>query len=162
MMTSTKPRKPRDESSNSFAMLIVMLPMLLAAFGLGLDFARNLYIKISLNNALEQAVVSGAGVANTSRHGVTIDPNAAMDAVQRVYAIDRTAGPSLDCIGPKTIVPGTNYPQCWKTWKATVVGQQFIQYGVDEQSTNMFLGIVGDSTQNYHLQAQARIKQATQ
>lgn len=158
-----RPRKPRDERSNSFAMFVVLLPVIIGAFGLGVDTARNVYIRISLQNSLDMATVSGAAVTFVNGDGdVEIDQSEALATIRQVYALNRSQGPGLACIGPRTPVSGTDLVQCWKSWNPAVVNRANLTYSVHEQSTNAFLQIVGVRTQDYHLESDARLKQKTE
>lgn len=147
----------RDEKSNSFALFVVMLPILLGAFGLGVDVARNVYIRSSLENALDTAVTSGAaaGYVYNGQDG-SFSLEQFTQATERVYALNRQNGPGLSCIGAG-IVPGTTLPKCWVQPR----GPQYdgtrheVRYSVQEQSRNSFLNVIGVPTQTYRIEGVA-------
>jgi hypothetical protein len=161
------PLGKRDEKSNSIALFIVLLPIIIGAFGLGVDVARNLYIRTSLQNSLDMAVVGGSGVTTTDgnnqivlgvRHGGVIDRNAVVTEVERVYAMNRMQGPGLSCVGRGT-VPGTRLQKCWEQPTTPVVTSNFVYYSVAERSRNAFLQILSDDLiyQHYTLESRATI-----
>lgn len=154
------PDDRRDEASNSFAMFIVLLPVILGSFGIGVDMSRNIYLRTVIQNHLDLAVVSGAGthVAN----GTKIDPSGALRQVERVYAVNRAAGPGLSCTGSGAKVYGTNAPRCWTTPTPAKVTATTVQYSVREKSVNAFLQVVGVPTQTYNITSFARVNQTTQ
>lgn len=157
------PRGPRDERANSFAMFIVMLPMLIGAFGLGVDVSRNAYIRISLQNSLDAATVAGAGVTQINPNGeVVIMPGEALTTVEKLYAINRADGPGLKCTGSGATVAETDAPRCWRQWRPADITQNEVTYSVRERSTNMFLKMVGVVYQDYRLTSTARVRQSAQ
>lgn len=150
----------RDEASNSFAMFVVLLPVIIGSFGIGVDMSRNVYLRTTIQNHLDLAVVSGAGTHVTN--GTKIDPKAALVQTERVYAVNRAAGPGLTCTGSGKIVTGTTVPRCWTTPSAAAITATTVRYSVREQSRNAFLQIVGVRTQTYNITSFARVNQNTQ
>lgn len=157
-------RRRRDEASNSFAVFIVMAPVIFGAFGMGLDLSRNTYIRTSLQNDLDMATVGGAAVTTVSSNGaVVINRPAAVSTLERLYAINRTHGPTLDCIGDAAPIPGTTLKRCWQTLNyGLVTTNQDLTYNVVERSRNAFLPVIGLTYQTYHLTSKARVNQDTQ
>lgn len=160
-------RKPRDESSNSFALLIMLLPLILGAFGIGVDTARNTYIRISLQNDLDLATVGGAAVTTyDTSNNLVIDENAALIEVARIYAQNRSVGPGLSCIGDQQRVPGTNpaIPRCWRGLDPNGVTPNGLRlnYSVSERSRNAFLPVLGITWQDYSLRSSAVLNQGTE
>lgn len=151
----------RDEASNSFALFLIMLPVIMGAFGIGLDMSRNVYIRTTLQNGLDMATVSGAGVTTVNQDGVVdIDEEDAIKAVETVYAQNRPA--FMECIGDNSRITGTGYHKCWKQWGGITVNRAYLQYGVRERSKNAFLPVIGVKWQDYHIVSQARVNQQTQ
>lgn len=150
--------RPRNEASNSFAMFIVMLPMLIGAFGIGVDTARNVYIRSSLQNALDMGTVAGAAVTRINANSrVVIDGANAVETVEIVYAANRRSV-ALVCIGDRTIIPQGGGAKCWRTVNVAVQ-PNYIRYVARERSKNAFLPIVGVETQRYTVRSTARLRQ---
>lgn len=147
------------EEANSFALLLVMLPMLITAFGLGVDMTHNQYIRGELQASLDMATVAGAAVTDVDSTRTSRIVNAsAMKAVRQTYNANRMTGPStLDCISG-------NANQCWIEYKAPTISKNrlVLTYYSQEQSHNGFLSIVGVPTQQYHLVSKARVNQTTE
>lgn len=156
--------KARDEASNSFALFIIMAPVIFGAFGVGLDISRNVYIRTELQNSLDMATVAGAAVTTVDANGnAVIDTNNALTAVEKVYAMNRAQGPALACAGwgPGNLIAGTTLRECWQV-NSQAVTSRSLYYSVKERSTNAFLPIIGVKYQTYDIVSQARIKQAAQ
>lgn len=147
----------RSESGNAFAVFIVMLPMLLAAFGMGVDVARNTYIRMSLQNDLDMAVVGGAAVTQTNSNGkLVISTSGAQAAVRETYRLNRLNSTNLDFC----LTGNTN--RCWQeTAGAPAVTQNGtrITYSIRERSRNTaFLAFVGVPFQDYRLTSSAVLR----
>lgn len=162
----TRPRR-WDESSNSFAMFVVMLPLIIGAFGIGIDIARNVYIRTSLQNALDMATVGGAAVTEVAPGGgLRIDADNALLTTEQVYALNRASGPSVDCVDTPGNIPGTQLARCWRTGvglRAPTVTDTAIYYSVRERSKNAFLPVLGVTSlvwQDYVLESHAVLKQS--
>lgn len=151
----------RDEKSNSFALFVITLPVILGAFGIGVDMTRNTYLRTSIQNHLDMATVAGASVMSGSVGG-KIDAKKAVAEVEKVYAVNRWAGPGLSCTGTGKRVPGTEAPRCWTQPKKPTVSTRSVTYTVGEQSTNAFLVVLGVPKQSYYIQSTAVVNQATQ
>lgn len=154
-----------DESSNSFALMIVCLPVILAAFGIGVDLSRAVYVHSSLQNALDTSTVSGAAVVTESNGAFSIHEKSAAATTRQVYAVDRLNEPGTSCIGPGSIVPGTTARMCWKEPKggpAITGGGKTLTYTVQERITNFFLVIINDRYQTLTLTSTATINQRNQ
>lgn len=148
----------RDESSNSFAMFIVMLPIIMGAFGMGLDFSRNVYIRTTLQNALDMATVSGAGVTEINSQGrVDIVNGEALRTVERIYAINRSEVP-MDCWGDGDDIEGTTLNKCWRESEFGM-SRDYLTYGVRERSQNAFLTVIGVKWQRYDIVSNAAVNQ---
>jgi Flp pilus assembly protein TadG len=160
---SRRAPRPPDERGNTLAMFIVLLPIILGAFGMGVDTARNVYIRMSLQNALDMATVSGAAVTTISPSGqVVIDPAGARRTVEQMYALNRGQKPAVSCSGPGTPVPGAGVARCWQASHPPKVTAGQVSYEIREQSRNAFLGLLGAPTQTYTLRSTAVINQTTQ
>jgi hypothetical protein len=148
----------RDEASNSFALFLIMMPVIMGAFGIGLDMSRNVYIRTTLQNGLDMATVSGAGVTDVNQEGVVdIDEEGALRAVETVYAQNRPG--FMECTGDNSRIGDTGYHRCWKQWGSPTINRAYLQYGVRERSKNAFLPVIGVKWQDYHIRSQARINQ---
>jgi Flp pilus assembly protein TadG len=153
----------RDERGNTLAMFIMLLPLILGAFGMGVDTARNVYIRTSLQNALDMATVGAAAVTTVAPNGhVVIDAAGARRTVEQMYALNRGQKPSVSCSGPGTPVPGAGVPRCWQASAPPQVTATRVSYEIREQSRNSFLGLLGAPTQTYTLRSTAVINQTTQ
>ena len=155
--------RPRDEASNSFPLLVLLLPLILGSFGIGLDTARNFYIRTTLQNDLDLAVVAGAAVTSYNTVGdVVIDGNRALREVETIYAINRADGPGLSCIGDGAGVAGTDgLRRCWATERQVVhPSGQRITYVLTERSRNAFLPVLGEQFryQDYTIRSEALLK----
>ena len=156
------PRR-RNEASNSFALFVVMLPCILGSFGMGLDMSRNVFIRTELQNALDMATVSGAGVWVVDSNGQpAIDKPGAIDAVEKVYAINRGNASKIDCWGTRAAIPGTALRKCWQMNGTPQVNAQYLSYGVKERSQNAFLTVVGVKWQKYDITSHAVINKASE
>lgn len=151
----------RDEASNSFALFIIMLPVIMGAFGTGLDFSRNVYIRTTLQNALDMATVSAAGVTEINGEGrVDILGGQARDTVERVYAINRAEVP-VDCWHYSGGLEGTSLDKCWKEVEFTAT-RNSLTYKVSERSQNAFLPVIGIKWQKYIIASTASVNQDSQ
>lgn len=164
-----RPRKPRperrfgrDEASNSFALFVVMLPMLLGAFGMGLDISRNVYIRTELQNALDLAVVGGAAeVTHNSNGDIQIDRERAIATTERVYQANRAQAAALECKGG-AVIAGTEQRRCWALWEPAIANGAEFTYSVVETSRNAFLPTIGIPYQQYRLVSHASLRQDAQ
>lgn len=160
--TTRSRRWGRDEASNSFALFVVMLPMLLGAFGMGLDISRNVYIKTELQNALDLAVVGGAAeVKSTSTGDIAVDQTRAVAAAERIYQANRAQAAKLECTSTQTI-EGSTTRRCWKRWEEPVASGTEFTYSVIERSRNAFLPVIGVTYQDYRLVSHASLRQDAQ
>lgn len=157
-----RPRKIRDEASNSFALFIIMAPVIFGAFGTGLDVSRNVWIRTQLQNALDLAVVGGAGTSNVASNGEVVIAEAdALDNVEKIYALNRSSGPPLSCWGDRSNIPDTAESRCWRVLERDV-RSQYLYYSISERSKNAFLPVIGIKWQEYTVTSEARIKQAAE
>lgn len=157
------PEGRRDEASNSFAMFVVMLPMILGAFGIGVDMSRNLYIRTSIQNHLDMATVAGAGTTVQTSAGLRVDTKNALPQVERVYAVNRASGPGLSCIGNRSIIEGTDgQRRCWTQPVKAAATSTKVTYTVAERSRNSFLVVLGIKDQNYRVSSAAKVNQQTE
>lgn len=160
---SARRRWGRDESSNAFALFVVMLPMLLGAFGIGLDVSRNIYIRTELQNALDLAVVGGAAEVKHNPSGdIRIDAAQAISTTERVYNANRAHAAKLECTGTGSLDGVLGGRRCWKVWNdvVSVNGVEFT-YGVVERSRNAFLPVIGSSLayQDFKIVSHASLRQ---
>lgn len=145
--------------------------MIVATFGLGFDVARNTYIRMSLQNDLDSAVVGAAGVTWTipdsygpDLAGKVIIGGSAKEAAQSAYAYNRTNSPGLSCIGSGSVsIPGGSVPKCWVDEVGPLIfnicvypeGDCEIRWTVRERSTNQFVHVIGIPFQDYKLTSKA-------
>lgn len=151
-----------NEKSNTFALFIVLLPLIFGVFGLGIDVSRSVYIRNALQNDLDLATVGAAGEASVAAGGTpVINAGPARRTLERMYAINRASGPGLSCTGSGAPVPESGgLPRCWIETVGNF-GTNTITFGVREQSRNSFLPIVGVTTQTYNLRSTATLRQRT-
>lgn len=148
----------RSEEANTFALLVTMLPMLMTAFGLGVDMTHNQYVRQELQASADQATVAATGATVTGADKVSriVSDAEAFTILRRVYSANRDLGPArMNCIG-------TTY--CWAepSPPAIVSGRRVLVFTVHEQSRNGFLAGFGIPTQDYHLISRARVNQSTE
>lgn len=155
-------RRVREEASNSFALFVVMLPMLMGAFGLGLDMSRNVFIRTELQNALDLAVVGGAAEVKWSGDGdLRINQEAAVNTTERIYNLNRAHASRLVCQGHAVIANGGG-TRCWLPYgEAKATGVEYV-YGVTEKSRNAFLPVIGVEYQTYNIVSRASLRQDAQ
>jgi Flp pilus assembly protein TadG len=163
-MRRLRPRA-RDERANGMVLLIVTMPILLLSFGVGLDTARAIWIRHTLQRSLDAATVAGAAVTVVDATGdVVLDtPNALMTA-KKFYALNRpgvvncTPGPVI-----ATRDDGTALQQCWvapnpsSNPRVSADGKS-LYFQVRETSPySGFLRLAGLNTQTYNLISRARV-----
>lgn len=160
---STKPRRwGRDEASNSFALFVVMLPMLLGAFGVGLDVSRSVYIRTELQNALDLAVVGGAAEVRHNPSGnIAVDQDRAVATTERIYQANRAQAARLECTG-EGVIDSLGTRRCWKRWEDPVANGSEFTYSVVERSRNAFLPVIGITFQDYRIVSHASLRQDAQ
>lgn len=164
--------RARDESSNSFAMFVIMIPLLMGAFGMGLDISRNVFIRTELQNGLDLAVVGGAAEVQFAPNGAAVvDLEKAVVATERVYNMNRAEAAALLCTKGQGLLADSGITRCWQpvdphTYtdinKATGVASSGYYYAVRERSRNAFLSVVGVTYQDYLIESRASIRQAAQ
>lgn len=162
-------RRRDDESANGLIIIISMMPLILSAFGLGLDMAKNVWIKTSLQGRLDGATVAAAGVTRVSANGqsVVIDarpttPDNAYQTARRFYALNRP-GFVLCRSSPPVIANSGGLRMCWTEVAGTPAlsaDSKTIRYSIRETSPNSgFLTFVNLDFQKYRLESKARIKE---
>jgi|GEM_PF-5962342 len=151
-----------ERAASSLVVFIMFFPLIVGAFGFGIDIAKNIWIRTSIQNAVDSSAVGGAGVTKTNAAGVLkIDPGPAKVEMRKLYALNRRDNPGLSCNGDRTAITGTPYQRCW-TGEVTTVGAATTLFRVQEESKNAFLGFVGQRTQKYKVQGQAKVSLSTQ
>jgi hypothetical protein len=155
----------RDEKSNSFVAFIVFLPLLLGVFGIGVDVARNVYIRTHLQDSLTLAVQGGAQSASAdSGQSRGFDMNAFVNTTERLYAMNRVSGPQVLCQSSGTVA-NSSLAKCWTQPIAPFVQPSRVGfevvYTVHERSKNAFLQFLGSefAYQDYNLNAGASLYQ---
>jgi hypothetical protein len=152
----------RDEKSNSFALFIICLPIIIGAFGLGVDIARNVYVRQTMQSNLDLSVYSSLGNAHTDGSGnlVLDDPATVLASAEGLYAMNRADGPGLGCTNSGTVrLPtGQIVTKCWTTTR-TVVTSTTVCYWAVEKSRNAFLPVLSKDLlyQTYDLSSGATI-----
>jgi Putative Flp pilus-assembly TadE/G-like len=154
-----------ERAASSLVVFIMFFPLIVGAFGFGIDIARNIWIRTSIQNAVDSSAVGGAGVTRTDpRTGaLAIDAGAAKNEMRKLYFLNRADNPSLTCRPAASFtVGGHTYARCWRGEVATVdANTNTAVFEVQEQSKNAFLGFLGQPTQNYSLQGKAKFSLAT-
>lgn len=158
----------QEEDSNTLVLAILLMPLIIGAFGIGVDVTRNIYIRTELQNALDMATVAGAA-AGVPKAASTVDLRTSENrqrvirAVEQVYAANRRQAPGVDCVGPRTPIAGTSPPEvkCWRE-HAISIGQDNVYYRIEERSKNAFLGVLGEQLryQTYQLESLGYVSQA--
>ena len=152
------PEGRREErAATSLVMFIMFFPVIVGSFGFGIDVARNIWVRSSLQNAVDTAVVGGAAVTRTSAGLVIVDGrwDKAPAEVRKLYARNRADNPGLKCF-PGGPVYGTPITKCWATESLSTTDDS-ANFGVREQTTNAFLMFLGQPTQEYNLKGHAEI-----
>ncbi len=152
----------RGEHANAALSLIVAMPMILAAFGVGFDMMHAAYVRSSLQAGLDMATVAGAAQLDITSSGsakgdATINRTRAVTETRRVYTANRRSVGMLRCLSG-------NQARCWSEYKTATVTQngRYFTYYARDRSANAFLHMVGIPEQNYTLISVARIAQSTQ
>jgi hypothetical protein len=148
------PEGRREErAATSLVMFIMFFPLIVGSFGLGVDVARNIWIRSSLQNAVDTAVVGGAAVTDPHVSPVVIDPAGAIAETRMLYGKNRGDHRGLKC------------PPSWSCWErdapAVSPDGRTLTFGVHEETTNAFLMLLGQPTQEYNLNGKARLSLST-
>jgi hypothetical protein len=158
------PEGRREERAvSSLVMFFVFFPLIVAAFGTGIDVAKNVWIRTSIQNGLDSAAVGGAGTTTTVGGVVTVDKKLAPGEMRKLYAINRAANPGLKCIGSGSFAVGMrSYQRCWtEPYPGIRMTATTTEFNVHEESTNAFLGLLGQPTQTYNLRGKAKVSLST-
>jgi hypothetical protein len=158
------PQARREErAATPLVVFILFFPLIVGAFGFGVDHARNVWIRTSIQNAVDSAAVGGAAVTkiNTRTRLLEVDKVNAPGEMRRLYAFNRADNPGLICIGDRAQISGTTYTRCWRGEVTTVTARSTL-FKIQERSNNAFLGLLGQPTQTYNLQGKAKVNLATQ
>lgn len=151
-----------ERAASSLVVFIMFFPLIVGAFGFGIDIARNIWIRTSIQNAVDSSAVGGAGVTKTnSAGGLVVNPGPARVEMRKLYALNRADNPGLSCKGDRTPITGTPHKRCW-TGEVTTVSTTTTLFEVREESKNAFLGFLGQPTQRYQLQGKAKVSLSTQ
>ncbi|MGV8846524.1 TadE/TadG family type IV pilus assembly protein [Tessaracoccus sp.] len=154
-----------ERAASTLVAFFMFFPLVVGAFGFGIDLARNVWIRNSIQNAVDSAVVGGAGVTKITSAGVVvINPVPAVAEMRKLYAINRADNPNLKCIGDNAgfAANGITYHRCWRELPAPRVTSKTAQFNVQEQSRNAFMGLLGMPTQSYTLQGKAKVNRSTE
>lgn len=148
-----------ERAASSLAVFIIFFPLIVGAFGFGIDIAKNIWIRSSIQNAVDTSAVGGAGVTQTDPGTgfPHINGPLAIDQMRNLYKLNRDDNPGLTCTGSGNSSSGC-YTESWAvSWDKT-------EFNVHEQSRNSFLWFLGPNlrTQHYSLQGKAKISLATQ
>lgn len=161
-----RPGRGRDENGNGLIMLITLMPVILLAFGVGLDTARAMWVRQALQKAVDQAAVAGAATTRIDAAGglvidtVSAPPNEAFSTTRRFYALNRPG--AVLCTGDRAAIPGTDRQRCWtepatQPLRVSADGQNLF-FMVRERSPHSgFLRLAGLTHQDYNLISRARI-----
>jgi hypothetical protein len=152
------PEGRREErAATSLVVFIMFFPLIVGAFGFGIDIAKNIWIRTSIQNAVDTSAVAGAAVTDSSTGVLRIRGDGpgspgAQSEMHKLYASNRADNPGLTCLSG---------PFCWQ--EQSVVTATTTQFNVQEQSKNAFLGFLGPNLriQNYSLQGKAKISLST-
>lgn len=157
-------RRGPSERGNALVVLITTLPLVVTAFGAGLDLTRNVWIRATLQNALDSATVAAAGVTRNSASGeLMIDASRAPEVGRLFYALNRP-GNVLCPPGGDPVANPHGEPQrvCWNEPLGPPIvapDGKSVEYRVQEVSPNTgFLNLIGLPRQRYTLISTARIK----
>ena len=154
-----------ERAASSLVVFIMFFPLVVGAFGFGIDLARNVWIRNSIQNAVDSSVVGGAGTTLIDHAGaVVINQPQAKIEMRKLYAINRGDNPGLTCIGDQASITanGRYYVRCWQEPVPPATTTRTAQFDVREQSRNAFMGLLGMPTQDYNLRGKAKINQTTQ
>lgn len=135
-------RKKTNERGNTLIAVIIALPLIFTAFGMGFDLMSYLWVRGNVERNVEVSVAAGAGTAFTNTAGnLRLDSDAVRTATYRGYEANRGETPFLAC------QPG---PRCWempdgRPQVTTDADRQEItvSWTVEEQMRTNWLRIVG-------------------
>ena len=164
------PEARREERATAtLVACILFFPIILGAIGCGIDVARNIWIRTSIQNSVDAAAVGGAGVTvvNEVTGVLEINEAGAVIEMRKLYALNRADQPGVLCIGGEAPLDGTDYTRCWEetddpTFELDDDGHPTVKFFVNERSNNVFLPFLGIPTQSYHLEGKAVVNMATE
>jgi hypothetical protein len=169
------PEARREErAASSLVVFIMFFPLIVGAFGFGIDISKNIWVRTSIQNAVDSSAVGGAGVTVIDKKGVLlVDQALAPGEMRKLYALNRADNPGLSCNGDRVLVKGTSEVRCWTGEKAQADKDPADKdpatglytrtlFAVHEESKNAFLGFLGQPIQNYWLQGKAKVSRATE
>jgi len=166
----------QDESGNSFLMYLLLMPVLVATMGLGIDVSINTYTQNTLQSALDQATQSTVSLAKNpdATHSNVSLFEEMKQTVRRIYDQNRIGKlANLACQGQDTpwsdeggvkVVPpsGCGYTELEVNIVSGGAGNrdQYLTASVVEYSKNPFSGMLGFPFQEYHIKSEAVITHA--
>jgi hypothetical protein len=164
------PEARREErAASSLVVFIMFFPLIVGAFGFGIDISKNIWIRTSIQNAVDSSAVGGAGVTVIDKKGVLlVDKALAPGQMRKLYALNRADNPGLSCKGDRVLIKGTSEVRCWTGEKAQADKDPATGlytrtlFVVHEESKNAFLGFLGQPIQKYWLQGKAKVSRATE
>ena len=145
------------ESANTLFMVVMLMPVICGVFGVALDGAVGYYTRTGMQNALDNAVIAGAGQVRTvgtaggSRN--IIDQDRAFQTTLDSYATSRENYPNIKCGAGNCFQLQTSIGESTAGGR----GGQYLRVTVKESSPTIFLHIFGIKTQDYVLKSEARL-----
>lgn len=145
------------ESANTLFMVVMLMPIICGVFGVALDAGVGYYTRTGMQNALDNAVVAGAGQVKTigvsggSRN--VIDSERARATLLESYSTSRENYPNIKCGAGECFSMETSIGN------STAGGRdgQYLRVIVKESSPTIFLHIFGIDKQEYTLKSEARL-----
>lgn len=145
------------ESANTLFMVVMLMPVICGVFGVALDAGVGYYTRTGMQNALDNAVVAGAGqvstvgVAGGSRN--VINPQRAFDATYQSYSSSRENYPNIQCGAGNCFHMETTLGNDTSGGRSG----QYLRVTVKESSPTLFLRVFGITKQEYTLKSEARL-----
>lgn len=170
----------KDESGNSFLMYLLLMPVLVATMGFGMDISINTYTQNTLQSSLDQATQSSVSLArnpDVTSNTVSLYEELRQQ-VRNIYDANRMGKlANLACqgergrawyqgeLGGEQVTPPSGCGYTEVSVNITLGGggsyrEQYLTAEVVEYSKNSFMAMFGIPYQEYHIRSEAVITQA--
>lgn len=108
-------RQVRGDDGSTMVVALILVGVMFAFFGLGLDIMHLAYLRASLGNDLDQAVTSAVAQTRVGADGrLVVDEARAQAVYEQVYAANRARYGALQCLNQTAFVSGgSGQRKCW-------------------------------------------------